>query len=267
MIETNGTLGKKWPQKRVVLLGASNLTVGIATAIDVAGHLWGRPLDIMASFGHGRSYGLRRSLLGRELPGIKDCLLWEELARRPVVPTAALITDIGNDILYGVPVSEISDWIRWTIGRLQKSDAKVVVTLLPMASIARLSTLRFTLLRRLLFPSCTLSLDAVLDAATALNASLYSICSETGCHAVEHRLEWYGFDPIHIKLSQWLTAWIEFMTPWTKTHQPSPNTASSLRRWFYLQSRAPARRRLLGFDQMRDQPSGKLQDGSPLSFF
>src|SRR5262245_2033911 len=81
---------------RIVLLGASNLTRGISTVIETAGSILGRPLEVLAAFGHGRSYGMSSSVLGRSLPGIVDCGIWQSLAARPPVSTSALITDIGN---------------------------------------------------------------------------------------------------------------------------------------------------------------------------
>src|SRR5205807_8069752 len=58
------------PPRRVVVLGASNVSLGFGTIVETAARLWGAPLDLLAAFGHGRSYGLRKSVLGRELPGI-----------------------------------------------------------------------------------------------------------------------------------------------------------------------------------------------------
>src|SRR5262245_61538357 len=82
------------PTCRIVLLGASNLTRGISTAVETAGTLLGRPLEVLAAFGHGRSYGMSNCVLGRSLPGIVECGLWRSLAALPPAPTSALVTDI-----------------------------------------------------------------------------------------------------------------------------------------------------------------------------
>ncbi len=95
----------------VVLLGASNLTRGISTVVGMARGIVGEPSEFLIAMGHGRSYGQRSSVLGRSLPGITQCGLWEAL-RHARGPTSALITDIGNDVIYGVPVETIlrSQW-------------------------------------------------------------------------------------------------------------------------------------------------------------
>src|SRR5207302_6983784 len=140
------------PVGRAVLLGASNLRRDLRTVVEISCRMWGRPLEILAACGLGRSYGMRMPFLWRELPGITECGLWQELARRPSVPTAALVTDIGNDLLYDVPVPQIAAWVEACLDRLRQTGARVVLTPLPLCNIAALSRQRFVVLRSILFP-------------------------------------------------------------------------------------------------------------------
>ncbi|MCA9267996.1 MAG: hypothetical protein KDA41_05970, partial [Planctomycetales bacterium] len=126
------------PARRLVLLGASNLARGVVSAVDAARAVWGEPLDVMAALGHGRSYGRKSCVLGRSLTGVAQCALWDELAARPRLPTAAVVTDVGNDILYGVSNKKILDWVARCLSRLASADARVVLTGLPIASLAAL---------------------------------------------------------------------------------------------------------------------------------
>ena len=73
---------------------------------------WGQPLDILAALGHGRGYGLESRVLGRRLPPILECGLWEALDRRPPCETAALLTDIGNDLVLGAEPEQLIEWVR-----------------------------------------------------------------------------------------------------------------------------------------------------------
>src|SRR5206468_1529905 len=134
----------------------SNLSRGLSTVIETACGIWGQPLDVLAAVGHGRSYGVRSAMLGRELPGITECGLWQALRQRQAAPTTALITDIGNDLLLDVPVSETVAWVEACIERLQTVDARVVLTPLPLVSVATLSRAKFLLLRSVLYPACRL---------------------------------------------------------------------------------------------------------------
>ena len=90
----------------MVALGASNLTRGLQTVVSTARTAWGPDVQVVAALGHGRSYGATSAFLVRRLPGILRSGLWAELESAPAVPTKALVTDVGNDILYGFGVEQ-----------------------------------------------------------------------------------------------------------------------------------------------------------------
>ena len=95
---------------RLVLLGASNLQRSLSTIVATAWQTWGQPIDIYTSIGSGRSYANPSRLLGRELPGISTSKMWDALEVAPPLPTYAIISDIGNDILYGIQPEKIAQW-------------------------------------------------------------------------------------------------------------------------------------------------------------
>ena len=136
------------PVRRVVLLGASNLTRAFPVVMETACAVLGRPLEVLAALGHGRSYGIPSTVMGRTMRGIHVCGLWDALRTRPPVPTAALVTDVGNDILYGVPVPTIAGWIDDCLERLQASGTKISMTLLPLRNLDLLPEWRFRFFRR-----------------------------------------------------------------------------------------------------------------------
>src|SRR5437016_5976799 len=98
------------PLLRAVLLGASNLKMGLPRVVRRLLAAAGGPVDVLAACGHGRSYiQWSRIFLGaRGLPGIVECGLWKSLAGRPPLPTVALVMDVGNDLLYGLATAEIA---------------------------------------------------------------------------------------------------------------------------------------------------------------
>src|SRR4051794_31255557 len=61
---------------RVVLLGASNVTIGFGVLTRLVRAGFRGPIDLRAALGHGRSYGAWSSLLVRSLPAITQCGLW-----------------------------------------------------------------------------------------------------------------------------------------------------------------------------------------------
>jgi hypothetical protein len=254
--------------RRVVLLGASNLTRGISTVIETAENIWGRPLEILGALGHGRSYGMESNVLGRRLPGIVQCGLWNALAQSDAKPTAALITDIGNDILYEVPVAQIISWVQTTIERLQTIDANICVTLPPLDSARGLTLKKFLFFRKLFFPRCRLELNEVVERAHQLNDGIESLGQSHGVRVVAQRGQWYGFDPIHIRLRQWRNAWFEILKHWSDDRSAYYSPArGSLMRWTYLRTREPEARSIFGRNMRKNQPSALFRSGTRVSFF
>ncbi len=259
------------PARRVVLLGASNLTRGISTAVETARLRWGRPLDVMAALGHGRSYGLTSRVLGRTLPSSVEGGLWPALAARPPAPTAALVTDVGNDLFYGAAVERIVAWVERCLDRLAACQACMTVARLPLCTLGRVRPWQFRLLRAVLFPSYRGSLGELAERAIELDDRLSRLARQRGCALVEPRAEWYGFDPIHVKWRHWPAAWHELFASWSseagKSSQEGGSARGSLVRGLYLRSRMQAERRLFGVALSREQPCGQLRDGTRISFY
>ena len=248
-------------------LGASNLTRGLLTVVDAAHQAWGEPLDIFTALGHGRSYGMKSAFLARTLPAIKDCRLWSDLEDRPATATLGLVTDVGNDILYGAPVEDILAWVEECLARLKGLGAQVVVTDLPIASIARLSEARFLFFRSVLVPSCRLSLTQVRDRATGVALGLDRLSVAHGASFFRLRPEWYGFDPIHIRPALWDAAWREILLGDAVSAPGKDAKGRRLSRWVKLYRAAPEQRWLLGRERRRAQPSLTLGLGTSVFIY
>lgn len=249
--------------KRVVLLGASNLTMGfpIVAALATAGR--GRtPYRLLAAAGHGRGYALPSRVLGRRLPPIAGCGLWSELAREPGLPTRALVADAGNDLAYGAGVAATTAAIASCLERLRVTGAEAVVVLPPLAGIKRLTPARFLVLRSLFFPGRGFGLDPILERLRRLAAELRRLASETGARAVELDPAWLGSDGIHLRWRRRRHAWEALLAGWNAA--PASLHPSGGPRWSFL---AAEHSRLLALPLSRTQPARRLPDGSTLSFY
>jgi hypothetical protein len=255
------------PAKRVVLLGASNLTRGISTVVRLAQLSLGGPLQVLAALGHGRSYGWASRVLVRELPGIDQCGIWEALAVSPPAPTCALITDIGNDVFYGASADEILAWVERALDRLAAHNARVVMTLLPTDNATNISAWRFRLLRSVMFRHCSLELDEVHAITLEINERLRAIARDRAIELVAQRADWYGLDPIHIRFAQWPRAWSEILSAWCSESKKTFSLEPSLARWLYLRSLPPQERTIFGRLRRAAQPAGRLADGTTIAFY
>lgn len=242
---------------RVVALGASNLTRGFQTIVSAARSVWGPEVEVLAALGHGRSYGSPSRFLFRTLPSILKSGLWAELERRPPMATRGLVTDVGNDILYGFSVAHTLEWVEEALVRLGHVTQDIVLTDLPLASIRRLSNLKFLAFRSILVPSCRLSLAQVLDRAERVNAGLLLLAETHGAKFFRLDPAWYGFDPIHVRPSLWRQAWQQILGAPPHAKPGSVSIVESMKLYFMR----PERRWLLGMEQLMPQSGVILRSG------
>jgi hypothetical protein len=205
--------------------------------------------------------------LGRKISGIFPCALWQDLQNRPPLPTAALVTDVGNDLLYEVPVERLLEWVEGCLDRLAAVHANTILTQLPMGGIHDVTEARYRLFRTLLFPKCSLSLAQVKRLAAHLTDGLVETASRRKIPAIPVSDAWYGFDPIHLKRSTWATAWPAILSAWRSDVAPAAAPRASLRRWVYLHRLAPYERTIFGRERRCHQPCGRLDDGTTISLY
>lgn len=185
------------PVNRIVLLGASNLTLSLRLVIQQIQHHCGGPSEVLAAAGHGRSYGESSQVLIRELPGIIACDLWSQLEAGEARPTYAFLTDIGNDVLYGFPPHQILQWITWCVELLQEQSAYIVMTNLPIVSIESLPEWRYQLFRNLFYPSCQLSRNEAVERVKVIHQGLIELAARKQLILCEQQPEWMSMDGIH----------------------------------------------------------------------
>ncbi|MGZ8380638.1 MAG: hypothetical protein ACXW4C_03435 [Nitrospira sp.] len=242
---------------RVVALGASNLTRGFQTIVSTARSVWGPDVEVLAALGHGRSYGAPSNFMFRTLPSILKSSLWTELACRPPMATRGLVTDVGNDILYGFSVERTLGWVEEALVRLRTVTNDIVLTDLPLASIRRLSNSKFLALRSVLSPSCRLSLAEVIERAERVNEGLLQLSTSYGTRFLRLDPTWYGFDPIHVRPSHWRQAWQQILGAPPEVRSGGGSIVESVKLYFMR----PERRWLFGVEQLTPQSGVVLRSG------
>jgi hypothetical protein len=221
----------------------------------------------MAAIGHGRSYGQDSTVLGRKISGIFPCALWRDLHARPALPTAALVTDIGNDLLYGVAPERVLEWVGCCLDRLAEAGSTTLVTELPVASIQRLRERRFRFLRRLFFPQSKLTFADAQALIVELNRELVNLCGARKIPVIPVSGAWYGVDPIHIRRRLRREVWPAMLAGWRGAQPPFGVVRSPLWTSAYLARLAPQERSIFGIRRHTAQPSGRLSDGTTISLY
>src|SRR4029434_11112532 len=133
---------------------------------------------VFRSLGHGRSYGARSSILlgARALPGILECGLWQALERsrqqHTHLPTFAMITDVGNDLIYGSGPQKVVGWVEECIERLQSVRARIVMSALPIDSIRAVRRWQYAIVKLAMYPTRELTYVDALARADELHDGL-----------------------------------------------------------------------------------------------
>jgi hypothetical protein len=243
--------------KRVIALGASNLTRGLRTVASLSRVAWGPETEVIAALGLGRSYGAAQRLVVRSLPGILQCGIWRALEALPPALSIGIVADIGNDILYGYPPDRILEWVGEAVTRLQQHTREIALTGLPFHNIDRLSERQFRLMRTFMFPSSRQTLAGAREGAIIVQAGLERMATDRGLRFVRLQPEWYGWDPIHFRPRCWRRVWGEFLGLDTRASSAAPEPgglAEAARLWL----RADEHRWLFGIHQYTPQ-HGRLQ--------
>ncbi len=229
--------------------------------------MWREPIEILVAIGHGRSFGQDSAVLGRKISGIFPCALWQNLQNRVPLPTTALVTDIGNDLLYGAPPDRLLEWVECCLDRLAEAGATTVITQLPVLNIERLSERRFQIFRRVLFPRSTLTLGDAKRLVRELNEGLIAIGGARKISAIPVSPAWYGLDPIHIMRRAQREAWPAFFAHWDPTQEQLGFPRPSLLMAAYLASLAPLEWSQFGFARRHAQPCAGFSDGTTISLY
>ncbi len=251
---------------RLVALGASNLTRLALGVLDAARRRAGGPIEAHLALGHGRSYGIASRVLWRGLDGIDGCGLWPRLEQFAPAPTTGLLMDVGNDLVYGVPVPQTLAWVERSLARLRPHCDRLAVVGLPLASIATLTPRRFAVFRRIVLPSCRLELPAIGPLAAELHRGLAALADAHGATFHELPGAWYGLDPIHIRRRFARGAIAAWLGVGEGAPQPAPRL-DTLPRRVALTFAAPDQRVLFGRRRQHPQPVRRWRDGTTLSLW
>ena len=251
---------------RIILLGASNVTLSFPRLVRGLHRAFTEQLELFAAHGHGRSFGMWNRIGPRELPGIVPCRLWDDLAAQPPSdePPRTLITDIGNDLMYGIEPDQIADWVATCLERLRAMQARIVLTQLPLASARTLGRARFQFLRKLFFPNSQIQFEELEAKTTRLNQHLVDLGLQFNIPTPELRGEWYGFDPVHILRRHRAAAWRELLSSWFDDSQAAEFRAVGLNDSLHLWRQRPNERRWFGREQYSSQPVLRHPNGLQL---
>lgn len=257
-------------RSRFVVLGASNVSRGLTVLFDRLRVVAGTPIELFAAAGRGRSYGLESRFLIRGLPSILDSGLWSALSSVPVpgsrhAPCRVLVTDIGNDLLYGASAAQTASWVEAAIERLPVGS-EVVLTL-PPQRLQEVPEALLRVARTVFFPGRRADVPALLRQVEELTERLEAFANRVCVTTIASKADWYSLDPIHYPLHRRSAVFEQLTEPWC--HQRDlgdgalgPDLPAT--DWISLQRARPARYTIAGRSKSMQQPAATLSDRSRL---
>jgi hypothetical protein len=173
----------------LVLLGASNLSRGcFALVKHIKSCLYPRKVDVLIASGPGRAYYTSGGLLNVSYPPIYASDIFEVAQNKSKsgYQVVALVTDIGNDIMYGV--------------------SEIFYTTLPVAFEKGDHPVWFCILRSLLFPRSTVAYDEATAGIIEVNRFLKESACRQG-RLIPDMDRYLGYDEIHYGWLRAHNAW------------------------------------------------------------
>lgn len=252
------------PQRRLVILGASNVVRSFPQILAAAHQPHSEPLDVLAAIGHGRGFGMSSRVLGRQLPPILACGLWKGLEERAGRSGISLVTDIGNELAFGALPEQIAGWVALCLDRLAPHSDEIILTELPMASLEEIGPVRFRLARQMLFPRSRLTWETARSMSRELNAAVIELAARYHARLARPEREWYGWDPIHVRRRLAGSAWCQVLGAGEIRADASAQWRRQLRWWPW--SPRPELRHVFGVEQRCSQPAVRLA-GSWISLY
>ena len=192
-----------------ILFGASNLArsfYGLKLSIKRCIHP--RPATFIHAMGPGRGYLGRGGILNTTYPPIIDCGILESIqkTRKPNQQIIALITDIGNDIMYGVHSEKIIEGLQNILDTLGEVTKNIFITPIPINLKNDIGEFYFRVLRCIFFPKSSIQYSQTLESIKIINQ--FILHSPNKKTTVINGMEQFsGLDKIHYSFFKNHLAW------------------------------------------------------------
>lgn len=164
--------------------------------------------EFLYALGPGRAYGVEGGIWNVTYPAIKSCGILEaarkkeEQAQRVI----ALLTDIGNDIMYGVPTDTILATLSEILDRLHALNAEISVTTIPVDLERDVGEKMFKIIRGIYFMKSRVTFPEAVSAVDRINRFATGLESDK-VRVIQGLEEFAGLDKIHYDLLKFPQVW------------------------------------------------------------
>jgi hypothetical protein len=205
------TLTKDQTQNPVlfILLGASNLARsfhGLKCSIERC--ILPRTAIFLHAMGPGRGYVSRGGILNAVYSPIINSGIFEAARNKKIKKqkVVALITDIGNDIMYNISPDKIIDSLQHILNVLDEIGTNIVITSIPVDLKNDISELHFQILRKIYFPKSSVKYSQASNNIKTINQFILK-ASNQKITVMNDMKRFSGIDKIHYSIFKSPLAW------------------------------------------------------------
>jgi len=192
-----------------IFLGASNLARsfhGLKYCIERC--IFPRPASFVHAMGPGRGYVSRGGILNAIYSPILNCGILEAARNKKIKDqlVVALITDIGNDIMYGVSSEKIINGLQYLLNSLGEFKTNIFITSIPVDLENDISELHFHIIRQIYFPKSPVKYSQTSNNIKAINKFILQ-SSNKKITVINDMKQFCGIDKIHYSIFKSQPAW------------------------------------------------------------
>ena len=192
-----------------IFLGASNLARsfhGLKYCIERC--IFPRPASFVHAMGPGRGYVNRGGILNATYSPILNCGILEAVRNKKIKDQSvvALITDIGNDIMYGVSSEKIINGLQYLLNALGEFKTNIFITSIPVDLEKDISELHFHIIRQIYFPKSPVKYSQASNNIKAINKFILQ-SSNKKITVINDMKQFCGIDKIHYSILKSQSAW------------------------------------------------------------
>ena len=192
-----------------LFMGASNLARGYSMFTrHISSCLGKNKTEFLNALGPGRGFCARGGMFNFTYPPIQDCRILEVAEKKSCDTLAVLITDIGNDLMYGVSADTLIESLDGLIDRALQLDAEIFLTSIHVNLKKDVSQTMFFILKSLFYPGSSITYEETDLFIRKVNGYLEEKAGQNErVHLISGMESFAGIDKIHYSLLKTHSAW------------------------------------------------------------
>jgi len=192
-----------------LFMGASNLARGYALLTRyISKCLGSQNVEFLNALGPGRGFCEKGGMFNFIYPPIQDCLIVEEAEKKAKNPRVVLLTDLGNDLMYGVTADALIECLDMLIDRMLKWNAEIFITSIHINIKKNVSRRIFYILRFIFYPRSKINFEEADFLIAKINFYLEEKTRKNKkVHLITGMESYTGPDKIHYSLLKMHKAW------------------------------------------------------------